>query len=201
MTQPAQTPHETRVPAREGRAVAVARGQSVTITDLEGGQIGDTWAFVAGDVDEYVSAEHTRVGTGSLTVRVGDEFLTNRRRPILRFEADTSPGHHDFVIAACDSTRYAALGAPGWHASCQENLRTAMAAHGHHDVDVPQPINVFMNTPFLPDGNVRWLPTETAPGDHVVFVALLDCIVVVSACPQDMTGINRRPGPLHLAVR
>jgi uncharacterized protein YcgI (DUF1989 family) len=68
-------------------------------------------------------------------------------------------------------------------------------------VDVPQPINVFMNTPFLPDGKVRWLPTATAPGDHVVFRALLDCVVVVSACPQDMTGINRRPGPLLLDVR
>jgi uncharacterized protein YcgI (DUF1989 family) len=201
MLQPAQTPTRTRVPAREGRAVAVARGQALTITDLDGGQIGDTWAFVADDVEEYVSAEHTRVGTGSLMPTVGEDFLTNRRRPILRFEADTSPGHHDFLVAACDSTRYAALGATGWHASCQENLLTTMAAHGYPDVDVPQPINVFMNTPFLPDGKVRWLPTATAPGDHVVFRALLDCIVVVSACPQDMTGINRRPGPLLLDVR
>ena len=68
------------------------------------------------------------------------------------------------------------------------------------DVVVPAPINLFMNTPFLPDGQVRWLPTETAAGDAVVLRALLDCVVVVSACPQDVTGINASPGPLRLEI-
>ena len=60
---------------------------------------------------------------------------------------------------------------------------------------------MFMNTPFLPDGQVRWLPAASSAGDAVVLMALLDCLVVVSACPQDIIGINLRPGPLRIEVR
>ncbi|MCW2598683.1 MAG: Urea carboxylase-related aminomethyltransferase [Frankiales bacterium] len=188
------------VPAREGRAVGLRAGQTVTIVDVDGGQVADTWAYVDGAPREYASAEHTRVAVGKLFPDRGEDFVTNRRRPVLRLEADTSPGLHDLLIAACNAERYVQLGVEGWHASCEDNLRQAMGAYGVGDVVVPSPINLFMNTPFLPDGNVQWLPAQTAAGDAVVLRALLDCVVAVSACPQDVTGINRRPGPLRLEV-
>lgn len=188
------------VPAREARVAEVDAGQLVRVIDVEGGQVGDTWAFVRDDPSEYQSAEHTRVHVGKLFPAVGEQFVTNRRRPILELVADNTPGHHDMLIAACDPARYEQLGVEGWHASCQENLLRAMEAAGHPDVEIPQPINLFMNTPFLPDGRVRWLESETAAGDSVTFRALLDCYVVVSACPQDVVGINRGPQPLAIEV-
>lgn len=196
-----RSPEVTLVPSREGRAVAVGAGQSVSIVDVQGGQVADTWAFVAGEPREYVSAEHTRVATGTLFPVVGEAFVTNRRRPLLRLAEDRSPGLHDLLIAACSPERYVQLGVGGWHASCEENLLTAMADQGYPDVRVPSPINLFMNTPFLPDGRVRWLPAASSAGDSVVLQALLDCLVVVSACPQDIIGINVGPGPLRIEVR
>lgn len=178
------------VPAREGRAVEVARGQSFRVVDVEGGQIADVFAFVADDVTEYHSAEHTRVHVSRIFPRPGEQFVTNRRRPILTFEHDGSPGIHDMLCAACDPARYALLGVDGWHASCQENLLGAMAALGHERVEVPQPINLFENTPVREDGSIGWLPPPTAPGDHVVLRAELDLTLVVSACPQDMIWLN-----------
>src|SRR5439155_21898198 len=121
----------------EARAARVRRGQRVRIVDLEGGQVGDLFAFVAEDVGEYASAEHTRVAVARLFPRPGEAFVTNRRRPILRLEADTSPGVHDMLLAACDPTRYRGLGVRGWHASCQENLKTAMAGMGQARVGGP----------------------------------------------------------------
>jgi uncharacterized protein YcgI (DUF1989 family) len=162
--------------------------------------VADTWAFSRADVREYQSAEHTRVAVGKLFPDVGEDFVTNRRRPILRFEEDDTPGSHDMLCAACDPARYEQLGVEGWHASCQENLLTAMAAVGHEDVEVPQPINLFMNTPYLPDGRVQWLESEARPGDSVVLRALIDCYVAVSACPQDIVGINPVLGPITLEV-
>jgi len=44
-----------------------------------------------------------------------------------------------------------------------------------------------------------WLPATTAPGDSITFRAELDCVVVVSACPQDLTVINGN-GPTDLAI-
>ena len=178
------------VPAREGRGVEVTGGQRFRVVDVEGGQIADLFAFVADDVREYHSAEHTRVHVSRVFPRVGEQFVTNRRRPILTFERDASPGIHDMLCAACDPTRYALLGVDGWHASCQENLLDAMAGLGHAGVEVPQPINLFMNTPVREDGSIAWLPSPTAAGDHVVLRAELDLLLVVSACPQDLVGVS-----------
>ena len=50
---------------------------------------------------------------------------------------------------------------------------------------------------------VGWLPTVSEPGDRVTLRAELDCIAVMSACPQDMTPINgpdMRPVELHFEV-
>ncbi|HEU5485176.1 MAG TPA: DUF1989 domain-containing protein, partial [Microlunatus sp.] len=79
------------VPAREARAVQVPSGGRFRVVDVEGGQVVDLFAFVAGDVGEYASAEHTRIWVNRLFPRVGEAFVTNRRRPILWFEADDSP--------------------------------------------------------------------------------------------------------------
>lgn len=178
------------VPAREARSVRAARGGRLKVVDVEGGQVVDLFAFVLDDVEEYASAEHTRVAIDRLFPRVGQAFVTNRRRPILRLEDDRSPGVHDMLCAACDASRYESLGAQGWHASCQENLHRVMAELGHERVQTPQPINLFMDVRVEPDGSLTWGPAPTKPGDHVVLRAELDCIVVASACPQDLNEIN-----------
>ena len=188
------------VPAREARAVQVPTGGSFRVVDVEGGQVVDLFAFVAGDVEEYASAEHTRIWVNRLFPRVGEAFVTNRRRPVLWFEADDSPGVHDMLCAACDPERYTGLGVQGWHASCQENLRTAMAELGFDRVEVPQPINLFMNIPVREGGELGWEPAPTQPGDSVTLVAEMDCVVVVSACPQDLVPINNG-NPTAIAIQ
>jgi len=180
-----------RVPAREGRAVQIGADDRFRIIDPEGGQVADTWAFVAGDPSEFHSAQHTRVHVGRLFPRPGEQFVTNTRRPILTLEEDATPGIHDMLCAACDPARYRGLGVEGWHASCEENLRSALQAIGVEPPRfAPQPINLFMNTPALGDGTIDWLPAPTKPGDHVLMRAELDLILAVSACPQDIVRIN-----------
>lgn len=188
-----------QVPARQGRAVSVQAGECFRVVDVEGQQVGDLFAFCADDVSEYASAEHTRVQVGRLFPRVGEHFVTNRRRPILLLEEDGSPGVHDMLCAACDPSRYASLGADRGHASCQENLLTAMSELGHDHLEVPQPINLFMNTPVRRDGAIALEPALTRPGDFVRLRVELDCILVLSACPQDLVPINGA-APTDLAI-
>jgi uncharacterized protein YcgI (DUF1989 family) len=192
MSRTAVEPVKERVvvPAREGRGVRLLSGQRFSVVDLEGRQCGDLFAFNADDVREYASAEHTRVHVNRLFPRPGEEFVTNRRRAILVFEADDTPGVHDMLIAACDPARFADLGVRGWHASCQENLRRVMADFGSPDVEVPQPINLFTNVGVTPQLELDWKPALTAPGDSVTFQARMDCYVVLSSCPQDIVAIN-----------
>lgn len=190
----------TVVPAGAGRAVALRAGQHVSVVDIEGGQVGDVFAFAADDPSEYLSASHTRTHTSRLFPRVGEEFVTNRRRPILRLVADTSPGAHDMLIAACDPERYRALGVPD-HASCAQNLRTALSQIGMHTDMVPQPINVFMCIPVGASGELSWLPAGSRRGDAITFAAAMDCVFVVSACPQDLNPINgERPTAMEIEI-
>jgi uncharacterized protein YcgI (DUF1989 family) len=194
------------VPGGTGRAVRVRAGELVRVVDVEGGQVGDVFAFTLEAPDEHPrnehhSAAHTRAATSRLFPAVGESFVTDRRRPILTLVADTSPGRHDMLIAACDPQRYAQLGSPG-HRSCATNLREALAAVGHpYAGPTPQPINVFMRIPVGADGTLSWLPAPTAAGDAITFRAELDAVVVVSSCPQDLVGINRgAPSPLAVEV-
>ncbi|MDQ3866993.1 MAG: urea carboxylase-associated family protein [Actinomycetota bacterium] len=187
------------VPAREGRGVRLAAGRSFRVVDVEGRQCVDVFAFCADDVSEYHSAEHTRVHVNGLFPRPGEHFVTNKRRPILLFEEDATPGVHDMLIAACDPSRYEGLGVRGWHPSCQENLERAMAELGHERIEIPQPINLFTNVPVDDDGVLDWLPSRTEPGDYVQLRAEVDVFVVASSCPQDIVPINDK-NPTRVAI-
>ncbi|WP_231514541.1 DUF1989 domain-containing protein [Mycobacterium sp. URHB0044] len=188
------------VPAGAGRAVWVRRGERVRVIDVEGGQVADVFAFAADDPGEHLSASHTRTSTGRLFPLVGEQFVTTRRRPILTLVEDTSPGVHDMLIAACDPARYRALGTAE-HASCADNLRDTMAMIGMNVNVVPQPVNVFMNIPVAPSGELSWLPATSRPGDAVTFQGEMDCAVVVSACPMDLNAINgERPTDLVVEI-
>jgi uncharacterized protein len=177
------------IPPREGRAFRVPAGRELRVIDADGAQVADLFCFVADDPREYLSAEHTRVAIGRLFPRIGESFVTNRRRGVLTLVADRSPGVHDMLCAACSPSRYALLGADGWHASCEENLLSALSGLGVTRVDVPQPVNLFENNPLAADGTIGIEPALSRPGDSVTLRAELDVIVCVSACPQDMTPL------------
>jgi uncharacterized protein len=171
-------------------AVDVAAGEELAIVDVDGGQVGDFFAFNRDDPTEYLSASHTRAFTSRVFPAIGQSFMSSSRRAMLRVVADTSPGYHDLLIAACDPARYRQLGVNGWHASCAENVGTALAARGMVATHVPQPFNVFMRTPATLDGSIVWLPAQTKAGDRFEMVAEMDLIVVLSACPSELSGIN-----------
>jgi uncharacterized protein len=194
-----RTQEVIHVPATEGRAVTVPAGQAFRIVDVEGKQVADLFAFNAADVDEYHSAMHTRAVVSNLFPKVGEAFVTNRRRPIMTLEADDTPAVHDMLIAPCDPERYQGLGVEGWHASCRENLERAMRELGHERIFAPASINLFMNIPVAEDGSLGWEPAPTAAGDSITLRAEMDAIVVVSACPQDIVPINDR-NPTSIAI-
>ena len=188
------------VPARAGRFARVRKGQLVRVIDVEGGQVVDLFAWA--DAHEHLSAQHTRAVLDRLFPAVGEAFQTNRRRPILTFLRDDTPGVHDMLIAACDAERYEGLGVRGHHASCSENFRAAMVEAGHGDPGfTPQSVNLFMAIPVDAEGRLSWDPATTAAGDSVTLRAEMDCTVIVSACPQDIVPINNlRPTSAALEV-
>ncbi len=178
------------IPARKGRAVRVGSGQAIQIVNTHGAQVVDTWIFNAEDPTEFLSNEHMRATLGKLWPEQGDALITNRRRPIMVLEEDTSPGRHDTLIAACDDYRYGLLGCEDYHDNCTDNLHAAMRRIGVALTECPSPLNLWMNIPVAVDGGTSWGEPLSKPGDHVVLRAQMDCIVAMSACPQDILPIN-----------
>lgn len=94
----------------------------------------------------------------------------------------------------------------GWHASCAENYREAVegfcgggggasAAFSTPPSSVikdgfpatpPTPLNLFMNVKVEGEGGrIVFRAPTSREGDHVGFKALMDVVVVMSACPMD----------------
>lgn len=182
------------IPARRGKAALLRRGQSIEIINTHGEQVVDTWAFLAGHMVEFMSMEHTRATLLKLRPCSGDPLQTNKRRPILTLAEDTSPGMHDTLIAACDNERYGLLGCTAYHDNCTDNLHAALAELGLRAPETPSPLNLFMNIPWAAEGALAFEAPVTRPGDRVRLLAELDCVVVLSACPQDILPINGRGG-------
>lgn len=178
------------VPARCGRAVRLKAGEVIKIVNTHGTQVCDTWLFNSEDLSEFLSMEHARAHCNSIIPKAGDELFSNRRRSIGTLLTDTSPGIHDTLMAACDLHRYTNLGVVGYHDSCADNMRLALAAIGLRSHEVPQPFNLWMNIPVKPDYSVEWLPPVSKAGDYVEIRAEMDVVVVMSACPQDIVPIN-----------
>jgi uncharacterized protein YcgI (DUF1989 family) len=182
------------IPARRGKAAHVAAGQTVTVINTHGEQVVDTWAFNTHDLAEFMSMEHSRATHHHLTPHVGDTLLTNQRRPILTLIEDTSGGVHDTLIAACDRYRYEHLGCAEYHDNCTDNLAEGLAGLGLTPPETPSPLNLFMNIPWTPEGDLSFEAPVSTPGSYVRLRAEMDLVIAFSACPQDILPINGTAG-------
>ncbi len=189
-------PHERAneavlIPARRGRAARLNKGQAIKIINTHGNQVVDTWCFSAEDITEFMSMEHLRPTIGTIFPRKGHYLHSNRRRPILHFEEDTSPGVHDTLFAACDDYRYGLLGCKEYHDNCTDNLHAALRQIGLKASETPSPLNLFMNIPVDKDGKTVFAEPVSNAGDYVILRAEMDCIMAMSNCPQDILPINK----------
>lgn len=176
------------VPGYEGKGLAVAEGATVRITDVEGCQVGDLFAISQEDADEYLCSSRSRSVNQRLFPEVGQQFVTNRYRPILTFITDTSPGIHDTLYEACDPGLYEHMGA-GDHPSCHENFLKAVESLELDFEFVPGPVNLFQNTPVGPDGELLIGAAPSKAGDYVEFKAEMPIYLILTACSFDLDEI------------
>jgi hypothetical protein len=101
----------------------------------------------------------------------------------------------------CDDRRYQIDYGVEGHRSCRTNFTEALEPWGITEWQIPDPFNFFQNAPIHPDrtfGNE--IPTGKA-ADKLVLRTLMDSIVSVSACPQDLNPCNGfHPSPLMIRI-
>lgn len=153
-----------------------------------------------------------------LTLSVGDVLVNTRREALLKLIEDSSSGTHDLLFPPCDQWRYAQAGVPE-HESCSNNLKRQLqdcitsiehpSAESLQELETimrkwgftPEPLNVFMNVPWSPDGSLQVQKPDCRANDFVVLEALTACLVVMSACPNDLMDTNGGTcGPVEYEV-
>lgn len=199
--QPFRATSSHLIPAQGGTGVEVSAGARFRVVDVEGTQVADLWAICADEPDEWLSTGHTMAGVRRLFPRVGEEFLTNRCRPVLRLEADDSPGIHDMLYPPCNSRLFVNAGMGEDHPSCTTNFLRVTGDLGLELPLVPASVNVFQNSPPRPDGAIPLVDAATQPGDSITFSAVRDAAIVVTACSVDFPpGNGERCTPILLEV-
>jgi uncharacterized protein YcgI (DUF1989 family) len=191
---------KVHIPPQSGGGAIVRRGQRLKVIALQGKQVGDLFAFVLDAPDEYLSPAHTRSKLRLLYPRLGEPLYSNKRKPLLLIEEDTVRVH-DLLAPACDPFFYQELGKEG-HPNCRDNLVVTLKEFALSPVGLPDPVNLFQNTPVIDlEGHREVRESIAKAGDYVLFQVLEDLLVVVTACSVDWPPLNGdKPSDLMLEV-
>lgn len=171
-----------RISPRTGTAFTLAKGQFLTVMDVEGCQVADLLAFCAADLREVISNGRTFDYEETLRLTTGNALWSNRSRKLMTITDDTV-GSHDFLLTPCSSAtfRHFYPDQPVHH-GCFGNLAKALEPWGVGEDDIPVAFNCFMNVPVAPDGRIRVDPPLSTAGDRITFEAHEDLVIGLTAC-------------------
>ena len=186
-------------PARDAACFHVKAGQVFRISSIDGPQVGDLNLWNANDLSERFFSGKTRALHGT-HVTTGERLWSNlpHMRPMATIIDDTLNWYgidpyggsvHDVIGTRCDPYTHNLLSGGQYHHCCHSNLTRALSdetglplseAEAHiHDV-----LNVFMCTGFTRDtGQYFMKASPVRPGDHIDFLAEIDLLGALSACP------------------
>ncbi len=174
-------PH--RIEPRSGVAFEVPKGALLTVTDPTGEQVADLLAFRKDDIREVVSSGRTLDYASRIYLTTGDKLYSNRSNVLLEIVED-DVGRHDFLLTPCSKDTFRIIyGDTDPHRGCFGNLVAALEPYGIGPDDIPVAFNCFMNVPVDGvTGELRVDPPLSKAGDRIVFRAMDDLIVGLTAC-------------------
>ena len=175
------------LPSGEPYLLAITKGQTLRIVDLEGNQAVDVIFYNRHDPAEHYSATQTLLRQGGIYLTTDSVLYSCDGNAMLTIVADTC-GRHDTLGGACaaesNTVRYA-LQKKFMH-NCRDNYLIALQ---HADIgigkrDLVPNINFFMNVPVTAEGQLTFADGVSAPGKYVELRAEMDLWMLVSNCPQ-----------------
>ena len=192
------TRQRTRIAPSTGTAFRLREGRRLKVVDPEGEQVSDLMCYADEDRREWLSSGRTFDYEETLLLTTGHALWSNRSRRMLRILEDTC-GRHDFLLTPCSPEMYRILYGVDDHPSCFANLSDGFTKYGIEPDAIPTTFNIFMNVRFRPDGRIRVEPPQSQPGDYIVFEALMDLVVGLTACAAEKTN-NDRLTPIEFEI-
>lgn len=174
-------PH--RIAPRSGVAFELPKDSLLTVTDPTGEQVADLLAYRKDDVGEVISSGRTLDYASRIYLTTGDKLYSNRSNVLLEIVAD-DVGRHDFLLTPCSKDTFRIIyGDTDPHRGCFGNLAAALAPYGVEEDMIPTAFNCFMNVPVDgATGELRVDPPLSKAGDRIVFRAMEDLVIGLTAC-------------------
>ena len=174
------------IPACSGKRIDVKQGQSITVIDVDGGQVVDFFAEVTGRPEEFLSTGVTIDCNESLGLHIGNIIYTNQYRPMMKVIAD-DVGEHDLLHPCCRPEMYDFFYHNGeGHPNCYDNINGALGEKR----PIITPVNLFMYTKINTDGSISVEAPKSKDGDKIVLRALMDITLGVAACSVSESKCN-----------
>ncbi|WP_417592022.1 DUF1989 domain-containing protein [Owenweeksia hongkongensis] len=178
----------TTIEKQTGTAFRLKKGQWLKVTDPKGEQVSDMVLFNALDKAEKLSSGKTLDFEETLLITKGHHLWSNRSNKMMRIVEDTN-GRNDFLLAPCSPETFQIMYQNSdYHPSCFENLHTNLAPFEILPDDIPTAFNIFMNVQFAASGKLSVEPPMSKAGDYVLFEAMMDLIVGLTACSAEMSN-------------
>jgi uncharacterized protein YcgI (DUF1989 family) len=174
--------NDTIIPPRSGTAFRLAKGQVLTVTDVEGVQVADLLACNVDDVREVISNGRTFDYAETIQLTTGHGLYSNRSNKMLTIVEDTV-GRHDFLLTPCSEATFRHFYPEHpVHRGCFGNLAEALAPYGIEPDMIPCAFNLFMNVSVAADGKLRVDPPLSKAGDFIRLRAETSLVIGLTAC-------------------
>ena len=189
-----------RIAPRSGVAFTLDKGQRLRVIDPEGQQVADLLAYRRDDVREVISSGRTLDYVSRIYLTAGDPLYSNRSNVLLQIVEDTV-GRHDFLLTPCSADTFRIIyGEAHPHRGCFGNLLAALEPYGIGADDISTAFNVFMNVPINSEtGSLRVEPPRSRAGDYILFEAVEDLIIGLTACSAPQSN-NFSFKPIHYEI-
>ena len=185
------------IAACSGKKMEVKRGETITVIDLNGGQVVDFFAETAENPEEFLSTGVTMDCNESIKLHPGDTIYTNLYRPMLKIPSD-DVGEHDLLHPCCRKEMYDFFYRNGeGHPNCLDNINSALGEKR----PIITPVNLFMYTKVNSDGSFSVEAPKSKAGDKVALEALMDLTLGVAACSVSESKCNSgKCSPIRIVI-
>lgn len=161
------------------------RGDILRVTDPNGEQVSDLFAFSGTDHACALSSGRSIDYASKIYLTSGDKLWSNDSKPMFTIVED-DVGRHDFLLTPCSQEMFEILyNHRGHHPSCLENLKNAFEPFGIGAELISTSFNIFMRVDVAPDGAVSVLPPLSKAGDAIELRAEMDMICALTACSAE----------------
>ena len=174
------------IEACTGKSIDVKAGETITVIDVEGGQVADFFAECEGCPDEFLSTGVTIDCNGSLKLEEGSVIYSNLYRPMLKVLYD-DVGEHDLLHPCCRKEMYDFFYHNGeGHPNCLDNINKSLGGKR----PIIHPVNLFMHTKINENGTIEVMKPLSKAGDKIIMKVEMDLRLGIASCSVSESDCN-----------